>query len=122
VDPESGRVVTAIVRDQPAITAMAAAMTEAQLQDAVMGLADVLGLRAFHSTDSRRDTAAGFPDLVIVGRRVLFVELKRQDGRVRPEQRAWLEALTAAEGVTAVVWRPLDLLDGTTETTLRGMR
>ncbi len=112
---------SAIVRDQPAITAMAAAMTEAQLQDAVMGLADVLGLRVHHETDSRR-SRAGFPDLVIVGRRVLFVELKRQDGRVRPEQRAWLEALTAAEGVTAVVWRPSALLDGTIQATLRGMR
>jgi len=114
--------VSAIVRDQPAITAMAAAMSEASLQNAVMGLADVLGLRAFHSTDSRRDTAAGFPDLVIVGSRVLFVELKRQDGRLRPEQRVWLEALAAAEGVTAVVWRPFSLLDGTIQTTLRGMR
>ena len=113
---------SAIVRNLPAITAMAAAMSEASLQDAVMGLADVLGLRAFHSTDSRRDTAAGFPDLVLVGNRVLFVELKRQDGRLRPEQRAWLEALTAAEGVTAIVWRPLSLLDGTIQTTLRGMR
>ncbi len=112
---------SAIVRDQPAITAMAAAMSEAQLQDAVMGLADVLGLRVHHETDSRR-SRAGFPDLVIVGNRVLFVELKRQDGRLRPEQRAWLEALTAAEGVTAIVWRPLSLLDGTIQTTLRGMR
>ena len=112
---------TAIVRHLPAITAMAAAMSEAQLQDAVMGLADVFGLRVHHETDSRR-SRAGFPDLVIVGRRVLFVELKRQDGRVRPEQRAWLEALTAAEGVTAVVWRPSALLDGTIQTTLRGMR
>lgn len=113
---------SATVRAQPAITAMAAAMSEAQLQDAVMGLADVLGLRAFHSTDSRRDTAAGFPDLVLVGNRVLFVELKRQDGRLRPEQRAWLESLAAAEGVIAVVWRPSSLLDGTIQTALRGMR
>jgi hypothetical protein len=113
--------VSAIVRAQPAITAMAAAMSEAQLQDAVMGLADILGLRAFHSTDSRRDTAAGFPDLVIVGSRVLFVELKRQDGRLRPEQGAWLGALNSA-GADAVVWRPGHLLQGTIETTLRGMR
>jgi len=113
--------VSTIVRDQPAITTMAAAMSEANLQDAVMGIADVLGLRVHHETDSRR-SRAGFPDLVLVGSRVLFVELKRQDGRLRPEQQAWLEALTAAEGVTAVVWRPLALLDGTIQTTLRGMR
>lgn len=112
---------SAIVRDQPAFAAMAAAMSEANLQDAVMGLADVLGLRVHHETDSRR-SRAGFPDLCIVGRRVLFVELKSQDGRLRPEQRAWLDALAAAEGVTAVVWRLLALLDGTIQTTLRGMR
>jgi len=100
--------------------AMAATMSEANLQDTVTGMADVLGLRVHHETDSRR-SRAGFPDLVIVGNRVLFVELKRQDGRLRPEQRAWLDALIAA-GVTAVVWRPLSLLDGTIETTLRGMR
>lgn len=51
---------------------------------------------------------AGFPDLVLVrGSRLLFRELKAEDGKLRPEQVAWGEALCAA-GVDWGVWRPSD--------------
>ncbi len=81
-------------------------MTEAQLQQRITDLADWLGIRWHHETDSRR-SKAGFPDLVLVGNTVVFVELKAQRGRLRPEQEAWLDALTRA-GVEAHVWRPED--------------
>jgi hypothetical protein len=50
---------------------------------------------------------AGYPDLTLVRERVLFVELKAEDGRMRPEQRVWLRALANA-GQDVFVWRPSD--------------
>lgn len=90
----------------------AALMTEIQLQQSVEELAGLLGWRFYHAHDSRRDNP-GFPDLVLVrGTRVLWRELKREDGRVRPEQRQWLADLQRA-GQDADVWRPQQWTDGT---------
>lgn len=84
-------------------------MTEAQLQKAVMDLVRWLGLLAFHSTDSRRDSCAGWPDLVICGQGgVIYRELKAERGRLRPEQLDWLSRLTQG-GADAGIWRPSDL-------------
>ena len=63
----------------------------------------------YHTHDSRRSDA-GWPDLAIVtaDSRFLVAELKRQKGKLRPEQVATLTALTQA-GVACYVWRPLDV-------------
>ena len=91
---------------RPAQRRNGAGPREADFQRAVIDLATRLGLKAFHSTDSRRDTSAGFPDLVIAGRRgVIFAELKTAKGRVEPAQREWIDRLRTA-GQIAVVWRP----------------
>jgi len=50
---------------------------------------------------------AGFPDLVLVGGRVLYRELKSMRGRTSDAQSAWLASLRAA-GADACVWRPSD--------------
>lgn len=50
---------------------------------------------------------AGFPDLVLVHRTVIYAELKAQKGRVSEAQKAWHEALRAA-GEEVHVWRPSD--------------
>lgn len=92
---------------------IAADMKEATLQTQIERLARTLGWRIYHTHDSRRSNP-GFPDLVLVHarqRRVLWRELKTQKGRVRPEQRAWLDDLTAA-GEDAAIWRPSDLIEG----------
>ena len=60
----------------------------------------------YYETPVQAD-GAGFPDLVLVRDRVLFVELKTDKGVVRPNQRFWIEALRAT-GATALVWRPRD--------------
>ena len=87
-------------------------MTEADLQRAVLDLTKWLGLLAFHSTDSRRDSCAGFPDLVISGQAGhIFRELKTAEGRLRPEQADWIARLTQG-GADAAVWRPVDLASG----------
>lgn len=92
---------------------LAADMKEAVLQAQIEQLARTLGWLVYHTHDSRR-SQAGFPDLVLVHarqRRVLWRELKTQKGRVRPEQRDWLDALTRA-GEDAAIWRPSDLIEG----------
>ena len=87
-------------------------MTEAALQAQVRRMARAAGFLDYHTHDSRRSTP-GFPDLVLVHLstgRVIFAELKMAKGRVTPEQRRWLAALSKT--CEAVVWRPGDLFDG----------
>ncbi len=87
---------------------MRAVVSEKSLQSQILQLARLAGWRAYHTFDSRR-SAKGFPDLVLVRPPVvLFAELKSEDGKLRPEQREWLEALSRCEGVEARLWRPSD--------------
>jgi len=89
---------------------LAAAMSEAQLLAIIRRACRTLGLLCYHTYNSRR-SEPGFPDLVIVGSRMIIRELKTERGRVRPEQRVWLDALVRA-GQDADVWRPDDLYSG----------
>lgn len=89
--------------------ALQQATSEADLLHTVTGLADTFGWIWHHSNDSRLATA-GLPDLVMVRPpRVIFAELKKQDGRLRAEQGVWLEALQRCPGIEVFVWRPSDL-------------
>lgn len=72
----------------------------------VVDLARLYGWAIYHTHDSRR-SVAGFPDLVLVRERVMFVELKTDAGKTSPAQNLWLGVLTAA-GATAFLWRPKD--------------
>lgn len=92
-------------------------MTEAELLTAVTtgtarhpGLCALLGVWWYHTHDSRRSTS-GWPDLVLVARKVLFRELKTDTGGLSPEQRRVGYKLTAA-GCDFEVWRPKDLASG----------
>lgn len=92
---------------------IAAIVTEAQFQKAVMGAADTFGWLAYHDVDSRRNRA-GFPDLVLArweragpGARVIFAELKTERGKLRPEQRRWADVLGCSRA-EYYVWRPSD--------------
>ena len=106
-------------------------MTEAQFQRSVIELAQLNGWKVAHFRPAqnskgnwRTPVAAdgkGFPDLVLVKDRVIFAELKTDKGRIRPEQRAWLDAIhTATTGdpppcdrtiIETRVWRPRDWPD-----------
>jgi len=98
-------------------TLMKPRLSEAAFQKNVVQLARARGwivahFRASLNQRGQWQTAvsgdgAGYPDLTLVRERVLFVELKAEDGRVRPEQRVWLCALASA-GVDVFVWRPSD--------------
>lgn len=96
-------------------------MTEAQLQDAIVDLAHLYGWAVAHFRPARTEhgwrtpaqyDAAGFVDLVLVHPRrgVIFAEVKSDRGKVRPDQRAWLDRLEAA-GAHADIWRPVDFPD-----------
>lgn len=88
-------------------------MTEAELQRAVMDLARRYGWITYHVPDSRRVTARGCPDLIMINetqRRMMFAELKTSKGKLRPEQVFWIGVLKSA-GIEVHVWRPDDLLE-----------
>jgi hypothetical protein len=83
-------------------------VTEATWQAQVVDLAELFGWFVYHNPDSRRSNA-GFPDLVLIRPpRVLFIELKRETGRLSPTQREVIDALEACPGVEVHVARPSD--------------
>jgi hypothetical protein len=96
----------------------AVAMTERDFERQILELAKLAGWRTAHFRPAKTSKGwrtpvsgdgAGFPDLVLVRPPVvIFAELKREGAKLRPEQRAWLEALDRCEGVEARLWRPSD--------------
>lgn len=83
------------------------AQSEAAFQTQVIQLAKFYNWMCYHTHDSRR-SAPGFPDLVLLRPpEALFVELKSEKGRTRPEQRDWMSALHAC-GMEVHLWRPAD--------------
>lgn len=104
-----------------AVEVMAKAMTEDELMGSITQMLDAYRIPWHHETDSRR-SKAGFPDLCIFGRRIVFWELKTQRGRVTPEQNALLSRIVRAENGSARVVRPMDLLKGDVQTWVRGLR
>ena len=84
-------------------------MTEAELQKLVMDAARMAGWVCYHvgRSDLAQVSDRGFPDLVLVRPpRIALVELKSEKGRVRREQRVWLDALQICDTVTSAVVRP----------------
>ena len=79
-------------------------LNEDQFQQRIIDLCKYRHLLVFHDKDSRKNER-GFPDLVIVGNRTIFRELKTDAGALRPDQKVWLERLHAS-GEDARIWRP----------------
>jgi hypothetical protein len=90
-------------------------VSEAQFTRQVIQLARLLGWRVAHFRPAMtkhgwrtpvQGDGAGFPDLILVrGPVCLAVELKAVDGKLRPEQKVWLEAFQTA-GIESMVWTP----------------
>ena len=96
------------------MTGLGKYMTEAQFTDTVVKLAQFNGWRAVHFRPARTKEGwrtamigdRGFVDVVLArGGVVLHVELKKQDGVMRPGQKEWGDEL----GETYRLWRPSDL-------------
>jgi hypothetical protein len=85
-------------------------MTEAELQRRVQDLLEQYGLRWFRIPDSRR-VMPGWPDLTIIGRRLICRELKTMWGDLTKEQ-SQMRYLLRAAGVDWEIWRPADLESG----------
>jgi hypothetical protein len=110
-------------------------MTERELENAICELLDTLGIYYHHDRPApRRSThdgkqqwqnhfrgPRGFPDLLIVGDRIIFAELKSHSGTLTQEQQIWLDRLRMA-GCEVYVWRPIDWLNGTVGELLVGAR
>lgn len=87
-------------------------ISESAMQAAIKQAALANGWLYHHAADSRRSDA-GLPDVIAVRGEVLAVmELKRQNGRLRPEQRQWIEALEKVRWVIPAVVRPEPKHDG----------
>ncbi len=94
------------------------AITEAQFQVQIVQLAAIMGWANVHfrpaqtrhgwRTPVSGPLGAGWPDLVLVrGERLLFVELKRDGGKLTPAQEEVLRIL-GGTGAECYVWRPRD--------------
>lgn len=70
-------------------------------------LAVACGWHCDHMRDSRGQGMEGFPDWIITREVVIFVELKRERDRLRPEQVAYAARLMRA-GAWYELWRPSD--------------
>ena len=81
---------------------------EADFQARVMELAGYLGWRCYSIPDSRRATIAGWPDLTLWNvkqKRIIWIELKREKGRVSPAQVALMNELRSI-GLEVYLFRP----------------
>lgn len=81
-------------------------MTEKELQSAIVDVLDAYGWRFAHFRPAQAQSGnwmtamqghIGYPDITAVkGVKILFIELKSEKGKVRPEQDDWLTDLADA--------------------------
>lgn len=106
----------------------AALMSEDDLLESILSLAQVLGWHFMHIRPARAKVKGketyrtpyrgdkGFPDLVLSRAGVvLLVELKSETGKLSPDQEFWAKAI----GESYRLWRPHDWTGGTIEKELR---
>ena len=101
-----------------AATAIASLMTEREWMAQVTQAAELYGWTWVHFRPAQTSkgwrtpvsgpNGAGYFDLELVRDRIIYAELKRQDGRLDPSQKAVHDRYRAA-GADVRVWRPSDL-------------
>jgi len=84
------------------------AMTENGLKQVVLSLAYANGWAVYHvpqATITHKGGGRGYPDLTLArDGEVLWIELKAEDGKLTPEQEAWMIALPAAHVIRPFDW------------------
>lgn len=85
-------------------------LSEAAWQSRVVDYARMCGWWVLHHPDSRRATAAGWPDLTLIRDRLLLAELKTARGRLSPAQQH-VHGMLRDVGIEIHVWRPTDWPD-----------
>ncbi len=84
-------------------------ITEAAFQRQVTDLARILGWSVYHPQLSKW-SERGWPDLAMVRPpRLVFAELKRENGKTTEHQDRWLGLLRGVPGVEVYLFRPSDL-------------
>ena len=83
-------------------------MTENEFQYEVEKLARRYGWKSYHAPRSWGPRTKGFPDLILVRDRVLFRELKSENGDLSQSQEECIKLLRKA-GSDAKVWRPSEI-------------
>jgi hypothetical protein len=84
---------------------------EKDFQERVCHLARLYHWRIYSIPDSRRVSMAGYPDLTmwnVEQKRLMFVELKREKGKVSESQKIVLSELSQLIQCEVYVWRPSD--------------
>ena len=86
-------------------------ITEKEFQRQVLDLARILGWRGYHPMLSKW-SERGWPDLTLIRPpRLVFAELKRENGKTTEHQDDWLRLLATVPGIEVYLWRPSDLED-----------
>jgi hypothetical protein len=84
-------------------------VTEREFQRQVLDLAGIFGWTTYHPMLSKW-SERGWPDLALVRPpRLVFAELKRENGKTTEHQDRWLGLLRAVPGIEVHLWRPSDL-------------
>lgn len=84
--------------------------TEKSFMAVVRRIAKEKGWRVYHPAISLHPTERGYPDLTLVRERVIFAELKTDNGTLTETQVEWINALRLA-GQEVYVWRPCQIED-----------
>lgn len=95
-------------------------MTHAELVSAILQRAVSCGLAVWPTPPPSPHMAAGWVDVVVLGRSALFIEAKAQDGRRTMAQVKMASALTGA-GLAYRLYRPSDLLAGVIDADLKAI-
>jgi len=85
-------------------------ITERQFTQQVIQLLKLCGFDLVYHTFNSMHSVKGFPDVVdlwLSDTRLLFAELKSDNGKVTDEQVGWIMALREA-GQEAHIWRPAE--------------
>jgi RecB family endonuclease NucS len=94
--------------------AVAKDMKERELQENVITCARLMGYTLIYHTWSSVHSPGGFPDLVLCkpsDKRIIYIELKSEKGKLTASQVEWLEGLHAC-GQETYLFRPSDWLSG----------